>query len=240
LPPLAIPSTLQDSLTARLDRLGRAREVAQLASTIGRDFSYDLLRTISSMGDSTLQKALAALVEAEVLYRRGVTPQTRYFFKHALIRDAAYESLLKSRRQQIHSSIACALEEYFPDIASAQPELLAHHYRAAGLWAQSIPYWRNAGEQALQRCAYLESITHFTTALDLLPKEVAPTELEPRQEENEKTRCTLLLAIGEAQRRNGQPLEAEQTIVRATDVAQALLSTELVSRAAMELTSLAF
>jgi predicted ATPase len=130
LPPLAIPSTLQDSLTARLDRLGSAREVAQLAATIGRDFSYHLLRAISSDADADLQQALATLLEAEVLYRRGVQSEARYFFKHALIRDSAYESLLKSKRQQLHSRIARVLEQQFPETVQKQPELrLSMGYR---------------------------------------------------------------------------------------------------------------
>ncbi|MBV8358600.1 MAG: AAA family ATPase, partial [Deltaproteobacteria bacterium] len=140
LPPLAIPSTLQDSLTARLDRLGSVRDVAQLAATIGRDFSYELLRAISPLDDPGLRSAMETLVDAEVLYRRGVMPQARYLFKHALIRDAAYELLLKSKRQQIHSRIARVLEEQFPEMVQAQPELVAHHYTGAGLIAQAIPY----------------------------------------------------------------------------------------------------
>ena len=146
LPPLAIPSTLRDSLTARLDRLGSVREVAQLAATIGRDFSYELLRAISPLDDLDLRGAMAALVDAEVLYRRGVVPQARYLFKHALIRDAAYESLLKSKRQQVHSRIASVLEQQFLKVVQAQPELIAHHYTEAGLIAQAVPYWQKAGE----------------------------------------------------------------------------------------------
>jgi predicted ATPase len=111
LPPLAIPSTLQDSLMARLDRLSNAREVAQLSAALGREFSHDLVRAISPMDEQALQEALARLIEAEVLYRRGSPPQARYLFKHALIQDAAYQSLLKSTRQQIHSRIAHVLEE---------------------------------------------------------------------------------------------------------------------------------
>src|SRR5262249_32495007 len=157
LPPLAIPSTLQDSLTARLDRLGRVREVVQLAASIRRDFSYDLLRAISPLAESGLRDAMAALVHAEGLYRRGVMSQPRYYFKHALIRDAAYESLLKSKRQQVHSRIALVLEEHFAETVEMQPELIAHHYTQAGLAAQAIPRWRRAGEQALQRAAFPEA-----------------------------------------------------------------------------------
>ena len=168
LPPLAIPSTLQDSLTARLDRLGDAREVAQLAATIGRDFSYELLRSIASKDEVRLRKALGMLVEAEVLYRRGVMPQAQFLFKHALIRDAAYESLLKSKRQQVHSRIARALNEEFANLAETQPELVAHHYTEAGLPEAAVHYWQKAGELALERYAFHESINQFTRALSLL------------------------------------------------------------------------
>src|SRR5262249_15567438 len=124
----AIPATLQDSLMARLDRLVTAKGIAQIAATIGRQFSYALLQMVSQVDDLTLQRELGRLVEAELLYHRGLPPQAYYFFKHALIRDAAYESLLKSTRQQYHQRIAQALESQFPETAEAQPELVAHHY----------------------------------------------------------------------------------------------------------------
>ena len=122
---IAIPATLQDSLMARLDRLGTAKEVAQLGATLGREFSYELIRAVSPVGEATLQQALARLVAAEVLYRRGLQPQARYLFKHALIQDAAYQSLLKSTRQQYHRQIAQVLEEQFAEIKETQPEALA-------------------------------------------------------------------------------------------------------------------
>jgi class 3 adenylate cyclase/tetratricopeptide (TPR) repeat protein len=235
LPPLAIPSTLQDSLTARLDRLGSVREVAQLAATIGRDFSYDLLRAICPLDDPTLRDAMAALVDAEVLYRRGVMPQARYFFKHALIRDAAYESLLKSKRQQIHSRIARVLEEEFPAVVETQPELIAHHYTQAGLAVQSVPYWRKAGEQALQQSAFDESINHFNKGLSLLPEWRDRSSAQPREHKSGELRCALLLAIGEAQRRGGQPTTAQQTMIRSIHLAQELASADLIARAAWQL-----
>jgi class 3 adenylate cyclase len=240
LPPLAIPSTLHDSLMARLDRLGSVREVAQLAATIGRDFSYELLRAIAPLNELALRNAMAALVDAEVLYQRGLMPQASYLFKHALIRDAAYESLLKSKRQQVHSQIARALGEEFPETAEAQPELVAHHYSEAGLTALAIPYWQKAGEQALQRCAFVEAINDLTEALNVLPQWNGSSELDEKQTENGELRCRLLLAIGDAQRRGGQPLLAQQTLIQATDVAQALSSVELVGRAALELAWLGF
>jgi predicted ATPase len=115
LPPLAIPATLQDSLMARLDRLATVREVAQVGATLGREFSYDLLQAVSLLDEVSLQQALGKLVEAEVLYQRGLPPQVGYLFKHALIQDAAYQSLLKSKRQQYHQQIAQVLEERFPE-----------------------------------------------------------------------------------------------------------------------------
>ena len=138
LPPLAIPTTLQDSLMARLDRLATVKGVAQLGATIGGQFGYELLRAVSPLDEATLQHGLRQLVEAELVYQRGVPPQATYLFKHALIQDAAYQSLLKSTRQQYHQRIAQVLAERFPEIAETQPELLAHHYTEAGLGQKPI------------------------------------------------------------------------------------------------------
>ena len=129
---MAIPATLQEALLARLDRLSTARQIAQLGATLGREFSYELLQAVAPISEADLQTALAKLVEAEILYQRGVGEQARYFFKHALIQDTAYQSLLKSTRQQYHQQIAQVLEEQFPDTKETQPELLAHHYTEAG------------------------------------------------------------------------------------------------------------
>jgi predicted ATPase len=123
----AIPPTLQDSLMARLDRLVTAKAVAQYAAVIGRQFAYDLLSTVSQLDAATLQRELGRLVEAEIVYQRGLPPQATYVFKHALIQDAAYESLLKSTRQHYHQRIAHVLEEQFPETTVTQPELIAHH-----------------------------------------------------------------------------------------------------------------
>jgi predicted ATPase len=168
LPPLAIPSTLHDSLMARLDRLATARELVQLGAVLGREFAYDLLQAVSSVDEITLQQGLARLVEAELVYQRGLPPRSRYIFKHALIQDAAYQSLLKSTRQQYHQHIAQVLEARFPETVDTQPELLAQHYTAAGCSAQAVGYWQQAGQQALQRSANLEAISHLTTGLELL------------------------------------------------------------------------
>src|SRR5207244_11501515 len=130
---LAIPATLQDSLMARLDHLVSAKGIAQLAAVIGRQFSYELLQAVSQLDAMTLQRELGRLVEAELVYQRGLPPQSTYVFKHALIQDAAYQSLLKSTRQQYHQRIAEVLEAQFPATVDQQPELLAHHYTEAGL-----------------------------------------------------------------------------------------------------------
>src|SRR5262249_6878894 len=164
----AIPTTLQDSLMARLDRLVTAKAVAQYAAVIGRQFAYDVLLTVSQLDDATLQRELSRLVEAELLYQRGLPPQVTYMFKHALIQDAAYQSLLKSTRQQYHQRIAQVLEEQFAETAEAQPELLAHHYTEAGLTEQSIAYWYKAGQRAIERSAHVEAISHLTKGLELL------------------------------------------------------------------------
>src|SRR5207253_6045731 len=153
LPPLAIPATLHDSLMARLDRLATVKSMAQLGATLGREFSYELLQAVSPWDEGILQRGLHQLVEAEFLYQRGLPPQATYLFKHALIQEAAYQSLLRSTRQQYHQRIAQVLEVQFPEIAETQPELLAHHYTEADLNEQALSYWQRAGQRALQRSA---------------------------------------------------------------------------------------
>jgi predicted ATPase len=153
---------------ARLDRLMTAKVIAQLGATIGRQFSYALLQAVAQLHERTLQEELHRLVEAELLYQRGAPPQATYTFKHALIQDAAYESLLKSTRQQYHQRIAQVLEAQFPETTEAAPELLAQHYTQAGCTEQAIAYWQRAGQQALQRSANLEAIQHLTHGLYLL------------------------------------------------------------------------
>jgi predicted ATPase len=144
IPPLAIPATLQDSLMARLDRLATVKEIAQVGATLGREFSYELIHAVSRLDEVTLQQGLRQLVEVELVYQRGTPPQATYLFKHALIQDTAYQSLLKSKRQQYHRQIAHVLEERFTEAKETQPELLAHHYTEAGLIAEAIPYWQQA------------------------------------------------------------------------------------------------
>src|SRR5262245_51532312 len=168
LPPLAIPATLHDSLMARLDRLATVKSLAQLGATLGREFSYTLLQAVSPWDEGTVQRGLQQLVAAEFLYQQGLPPNATYRFKHALIQDAAYQSLLRSTRQQYHQRIAQVLEERFPAIGETQPELLAQHYTEAGFVAQAISYWQQAGQRAMQRSAPLEAIAHLSKGLEVL------------------------------------------------------------------------
>jgi predicted ATPase len=176
---------------ARLDRLGPTKEIAQLGATLGREFSYEVLHAVSPVDEATLQQRLRQLVEAELLYQRGLPPQATYLFKHALIQDAAYQSLLKSTRQQYHQQIAQVLEEKFPETKETQPELLAHHYTEAGLIAQAIPYWQQAGARAIDRSTYIEAISHFRKGLNLL--QTLPGSAEHIQQE-----LTLQMSLGVA------------------------------------------
>ena len=162
----AIPPTLQQSLTARLDRLGPAREVAQIGAVIGRDFSYALLRAVAGMEDAPLQAALERLAEADILLVQGLPPESDYRFKHALIQDAAYENLLKSRRQVLHRRVGETLRDKFAATAAAEPELLAHHFTQAGLTEAAIEWWGKAGQRSLERSALVEAVEQFTRALD--------------------------------------------------------------------------
>jgi predicted ATPase len=169
LPPLAIPETLQDSLMARLDRLAPVREIGQIGAAIGREFSYSLLRVLVGRDETALKNALAQLEQAELVFRRGEPPEAVYSFKHVLVRDAAYESLLKSRRQQLHGQIARTLKERFADIVVRQPEIVAHHFTEAGLVEPAIDYWLKAGQHAARRSANAEALNHLARGLELLP-----------------------------------------------------------------------
>jgi predicted ATPase/class 3 adenylate cyclase len=215
LPPLAIPATLHDSLMARLDRLATVKSLAQLGATLGREFAYDLLQAVSPWDERTLQQGLSQLVVAELLYQRGLPPQATYLFKHALIQDVAYQSLLKSTRQHYHQRIAQVLEQRFPDTAATQPELLAHHYTEAGLHTQAIPYWHKAGLRASERSAYVEALAHLTAGLSLLP----PMPATPARTQQE---LVLQLALGPvlaATKGNAAP-EVGQAYTRARSLCQ--------------------
>jgi class 3 adenylate cyclase len=167
LPPLAIPSTLQDSLMARLDRLGPVKQLAQVGAAIGREFSFELLDAVSPIPEDDLQKAFAQLVASELVFVRGVPPEAIYTFKHALVQDAAYESLLKASRQQLHSRIGRVLEERWPETKVSRPELLAHHFEKAGLMEEAVDYGLSAGQMAARRSAFLEALAHLERALEL-------------------------------------------------------------------------
>jgi predicted ATPase len=215
LPTLAIPVTLHDSLIARLDRLNTAKTVAQLGAAIGRQFSYELLRAVWSMDEATLQQALGQLVETELLYQRGLPPQATYVFKHVLIQEAAYQSLLRSMRQQYHRQIARMLAKRLPETAETQPELLAHHYTEAGLAAQAVPYWQQAGQRAIERSANVEAISHLAKGLEVL-KTLPDTTHRTRQElDMQTTLGPVLMATKGA----GAP-EVERTYARARELCQ--------------------
>jgi predicted ATPase/class 3 adenylate cyclase len=166
--PVAIPSTLQDSLMARLDRLSTVKEVVQIAAALGRQFSYELVSAVSPMDDTALDRELSRVVDAELLHQRGAPPHATYTFKHALIQDAAYESMLRRQREEVHANIARVLLEQFPEVVETQPELVAHHLTAAQHTQEALPYWKDAGKQAVERSANMEAIGHFSQALDLL------------------------------------------------------------------------
>lgn len=163
-----IPATLRDSLTARLDRLGGAKAVAQLASVLGRDFGYPLLRAVSDLPDAELDAQLSVLTRAEILLQRGLPPRAHYIFKHALIQEAAYDTLLKSSRQQHHRRVAETYLSKFPDESRSTPEVIAHHFTRAAMPSQAIEYWQKAGELAVSRSGYAEAIGHCSSALELI------------------------------------------------------------------------
>ena len=167
-PALAVPASLHASLMARLDRLGPAKELAQIGAAIGREFSHALLAAVERKPQAELGAALDRLIESGLLFRQGVPPQATYLFKHALVQDAAYGTMLRSRRQQIHTRIATTLENHFPDLAAAQPQLLAQHYAVAGLNEKAVGYLLKAGQQAYLRSAMTEAMAQFQKGLNLL------------------------------------------------------------------------
>src|SRR5262249_38265548 len=193
----------------------RAKEVAQLGAVLGREFSYELLQAIAPQDEGTLQAGLAQLVGAELLYQRGRPPRARYLFKHALIQDAAYASLLKSTRQQVHQQVAQVLEARFPALVEPQPELVAQHYTAAGCAEQAVRHRQRAGEHAGDRSAYLEAISHLTTGIELL-------QTLPETPERTQQAMALHLALGAAlQVTKGFAVpEVEQAYPRARELCQ--------------------
>jgi predicted ATPase len=211
---LAIPTSLQGSLMARLDRLDAGKEVAQLGAALGREFFHELLRSVSLQEEPRLNAGLAQLLDAELLYQRGAVPAATYTFKHALIQETAYQSLLKSVRQQFHARIAQVLEERFPDRVAAEPEVIARHYDQAGLADPAIAHYQRAGESATRRSANGEAIGHLRRALALIEK-------LPESRERDQRELRLRMAIGAplAAARGWAHPEYEQTYVRARELA---------------------
>jgi class 3 adenylate cyclase/tetratricopeptide (TPR) repeat protein len=213
--PLTIPSTLQDSLMARLDRLGEAREVAQIAAVIGRQFAVALLDAVAPKTGVNLEAGLAKLVAAGIVFPEGRAQERTYSFKHALVRDAAYESLLLSRRRDWHERIAGALEERFPEMAVEEPEVLAHHFGQAGLAARASDYREQAGDRAASRSAYQEAIAHYSAGL---------REAEKLSAGSECRQLSFLLKLGPAFTivAGAQSAEVEATYRRAAEIGEAL------------------
>jgi class 3 adenylate cyclase/predicted ATPase len=214
---LAIPATLQESLMARLDRLPQVREIAQLGAVLGREFAYEMISGLATVAETTLLEGLGRLVDAELLYQRGRPPRARYIFKHALIQEAAYQSLLKRTRQLYHRRVAELLESKFPEVLQAQPELVARHYTEAGSADKAVTYWQRAGEKALQRSANLEATAHLTNGLEVLRALSEGPERARRELDLLTTMGPALHAI----KGTGAP-EAEHAYRRALELCQQL------------------
>src|SRR6185295_8071437 len=179
---LSVPATLHASLMARLDRIGPgAKEIAQIGATIGREFSYELAARVAERPERETKETLGRLVEAGLIFQRGEPPRSSFLFKHGLLQDAAYSTLLRDRRRSLHASIGQAIEDLFPEIVESQPEVVARHRTEAGLMKQAAVHWQRAGELALRRSAGSEALTHFSNALRLL--EEMPDSAERWQQE---------------------------------------------------------
>jgi class 3 adenylate cyclase/tetratricopeptide (TPR) repeat protein len=205
-----IPVTLHDSLMARLDKLGAAKEVAQIGAVIGGEFSYDLLHAVHPIPDPDLQQALLSLTDAELLYARGLAPEATYKFKHALIRDAAYEALLKSRRKELHLIVARTIDEKFPAIRETQPEVLALHWAEAGEAEPEIAAWQKAGERAVEHSAYREAEQHYRYAIAVLQQLPESAERDRHELELQLAYGPILIAMS-----GWASKEAEQAYARA-------------------------
>ena len=202
---LTVPATLKDSLMARLDRLGSAKELAQTGACIGRVFHHRLIAGVAGANGARLAEALRRLEESELVFREGMPPEATYTFKHALIQNTAYDSLLRTRRQEIHAKIAAKLESDFPEIAAAEPETLAYHHTVAGSAERAVPYWVKAGQAALKRSANPEAIAHLRAGIELIAS-------LPDSEERLKLEIQLQSALGVAMM--GQRGSGRQTCVR--------------------------
>jgi predicted ATPase len=217
IPTLAIPTTLHDSLIARLDRLAGVKEIAQLGATLSRKFDYTLIEAVSPWDTTTLQNGLGQLVEAGLLFQQGTLPLASYEFKHALIQDAAYQSLLKGRRQQYHRRIAKVLEGISSVDIPTRSELLAHHYSEAGLFEDAIAYWQIAGQRDLEQAANQEAIAHFSRGLELLKKLPESPERDRQELEMQLGLAPASMAI-----KGWAASEVEQACRRARDLSEKL------------------
>lgn len=224
LPPLAIPATLLGSLTARLDRLGAVKEIAQIGAVIGREFAYRLLAAVAPITGPPLHAALAQLAAPELIFVRGDPPDSTYVFKHALVQDAAYGTLVRSERRQLHGRIADALEAGFPEIVETQPEILAHHLVQAGLTERAIGYLRKAGERTIERSANAEAVGHLKQALELLrTRPEGPARTRRALELEVMLSQAMIAAYGYAARETAEVLlRAKSHIDDLTDPAQKL------------------
>ncbi len=224
---ITIPATLQDSLMARLDRLPTIREVAQIGAVLGREFTYEMLQAIASIEETDLQQGLERLVDAELLYQRGRPPRARYIFKHALVQDAAYQSLLKRTQRYYHLRVAELLETRFPEIVQTQPELVAHHHTEAGSAERAVEHWYKAGQQAIERSANLEAIAHLTRGRALLTE-------QPESAERDAQELDYCLALGPAlmSTKGLAAPEAEEVYVHARQLCQSVDQTALSFQAA--------
>jgi class 3 adenylate cyclase/tetratricopeptide (TPR) repeat protein len=191
LPPLAIPATLQDSLMERLDRLASVRGVAQIGAAIGREFSFVLLKEIAAVDGKKLSAALTQLEQAELVFRRGAPPHAIYMFKHALVQDTAYATLLKGRRQQLHQRIAETIRDIFPERADSEPEVIAHHFTQAGLLEMAVDWWGRAGRRAMNRFAHFEAVQSFSNGLASIAK-------MPESDRRDRQELSFRLAVGPA------------------------------------------
>ncbi len=220
LPTMSIPTTLQDSLMARLDRLGTAKRVAQLGATLGRQFSYALLQAVAPWDDAVLQHDLKRLTEAELVFRHGLPSEATYTFKHALVQDTAYQSLVRDTRQQYHQRIAEVLSDQFPSLVETQPELLAHHFMGADQVESSITWWHRAGQRAIEGSANAEAIRHLTQGLDLLATLPVTPERMHQELILHMTLAPALLAL-----KGYSAAEVQQTYNRALELCQQLPET---------------
>ena len=217
LPELAIPTTLQASLVARLDRLVAVKDVAEIGATIGREFSHQLIAAVSPLAAMDLDAALGRLTASGLVSRRGAPPDAAYSFRHALVQDAAYTTMLRSRRRQLHASVAKALVERFPTLAEIQPEVVGRHFTEAGFANEAIGYWLKAGRLAYARSANREAVSSFEQALDTLEAQPEnPSTLEQGFEIRLELRPPLI-QLGEVRRAQQRLLEAETLAERLQD-----------------------